>query len=109
MNSKQNSLTSKSKRTFWQQHIENQISSGLTQAKYCLESGLNKNTFTCWKSKLKQLDSPALFLPVSVQPETDLSSPSGISCLIADRFRIQLDVGFDPDTLLKLINTLESE
>ena len=100
-----------SRRDYWNRHIENWSKSGLTQVQYCTENNLNKHTFTYWKSKLNKQKIFRPFLPVSIKPDTpaDISSfPSGISLSFDDRYRIQLEVSFNGDTLLKLIDLLEA-
>lgn len=98
-----------SKREFWSRHIEAWKSSGGTQADYCRKNDLNKHTFLYWKSKLQQDGIAPLLLPVSIQQERKESGRfnSGVSFLVQD-YKIQLDVGFNCDTLMKLIDTLES-
>ena len=55
-------------RAQWQSHITAQQSSGLTQAAYCREHGLNAKYLSLWKRKLRPTaDSPAL-IPVIVKP-----------------------------------------
>ena len=85
--------------------------SELTQVQYCTENNLNKHTFAYWKSKLNKQHIFRPFLPVTVKPDTasEISSfPSGISLSIDDRIRVQLEVSFNSDTLLKLIDLLEA-
>lgn len=66
-------------RAKWQQHITAQQVSGLTQAAYCREHGVDAKYFSLWKSKLAkpeaiapsatpQLAKPEL-IPVIVKPE----------------------------------------
>ena len=42
-------------RAKWQSHLNAQRSSGLSQAAYCREQGLNAKYFSIWKGKLKSL------------------------------------------------------
>ena len=100
-----------SKTEFWNRHIENWRNSDLTQVEYCRQNELNRHTFGYWKSKLnkKQVFKP--FLPVSIQPEAspnNSSFPSGISLSVGDRFDVRLEVGFNCDTLSRLIDVLET-
>ena len=100
---------SEAKQIFWQQHIENWKSSGLSQANYCQKHQINLHTFTSWRSKLKKECVSSILLPVSVAYETyePVSFSSGISFVVQDHYRINLDIEFNSDTLLKLINILE--
>ncbi len=100
-----------SRSEFWNQHIENWSSSDLTQVEYCRQNELNRHTFSYWKSKLNNKETFRPFLPVSIQPETTPSNssfPSGISLSFNDRFDVRLEVGFNCDTLSRLIDVLET-
>jgi len=103
--------TRQSKRTSWSHHINAWQKSGLTQVQYCLKHQLNKHTFTYWKSKLtKQPPLPSL-IPVTLRPDIRQNSSSlhsGIALSFNDRFSIELENGFNNDTLLKLIHLLEN-
>ena len=106
-----NASKRQSKQDDWNRHIENWSKSGLSQVQYCRENNLNKHTFAYWKSKFNKQNIFRPFLPVSVRSDTrsEISSfPSGISLAIDDRFLVQLEVSFNSDTLLKLIDLLET-
>lgn len=103
--------TRQSRKEYWSRHIENWNRSGLSQVQYCLENQLNKHTFAYWKSKLNKQSLFRPLLPVSVR--TDIASskssfPSGISISFEERFRVCLEVGFNCDTLSRLIDLLET-
>ncbi len=100
-----------SKEECWSHHIESWSTSDLTQVRYCQEHNLKIATFHYWKSKLEQQSRPRPLLPVSIQPAIKpiLSSfSSGISIPINDQLRIELDVGFNGDTLLKTLDLLKA-
>ena len=106
-----NSNIRRSRSEFWHRHIENWSSSDLTQVEYCRQNALNRHTFAYWKSKLNKKEAVRPFLPVSIQPETSPSNssfPSGISLSFKDRFDVRLEVGFNCDTLSRLIDVLET-
>ena len=103
--------TRQSKRTSWSRHINTWQKSGLTQVQYCLKNQLNKHTFTYWKSKLTKQPSLPSFLPVTLRPDIRQDSSSlhsGLVLSFNDRFSIELENGFNSDTLLKLIHLLEN-
>lgn len=109
--------TQPSSKRFWQDHIERQCHSGLTQVAYCRQNGLNKNTFVYWKSRFKKpKDVLRPFLPVSITPDSGTAADkrkqssfsSGISLSFDDRFDVRLEVGFNCDTLSRLIDMLEA-
>ena len=102
--------TRQSRKAYWSHHLETWQKSGLTQVEYCLQNRLNKHTFTYWKSKLAKQPSFPPLLPVSVQPNSTRKSPflhSGIVLSIGGQIRIQLENGFNDDTLSRLIDLLE--
>ena len=101
-----------SKAAFWRRHIENCISSPLTQAQYCRKHSLALATFGYWKRRLNMTrQETARFYPLTVQPVSPAkpgSSSAGISLHLDDeRFRIDLLEDFSAPTLKKLIQTLE--
>jgi hypothetical protein len=77
---KNSSRSSMRIRAKWQQHIEAQQASGLTQAAYCREHGLDAQYLSLWKSKLAKRETiatttagaarPAL-IPVIVKTATE--------------------------------------
>ena len=105
------SNTRQSRSEFWSRHIEKWNNSGLTQVEYCRLNDLNRFTFNYWKSKRNKEETFRPLLPVSVRPDTSsktASFPSGISLSFGDRFDVRLDVGFNGDTLSRLIDVLEA-
>ena len=106
-----NSTTRQSRSEYWSQHIENWSNSDLTQVEYCRQNELNRHTFNYWKSKLNRKETFRPFLPVSIQPESTSdkqSFPSGISLSFDKRFDVRLEIGFNCDTLSRLIDILET-
>jgi hypothetical protein len=100
-----------SKKEYWNHHIGNWRNSGLTQIQYCKEQQLKLSTFRYWKSRLKQLVLSKPLLPVTVSSaicSTTSSFPSGISLSVNDRVSIRLDVCFNQETLLSVLDLLES-
>jgi hypothetical protein len=103
--------TRQSKRTSWSRHINSWQKSGLTQVQYCLKHQLNKNTFACWKSRLAKQSPLTSLVPVTIRSDIRQDSSSlhsGLVLSFNDRFSIELENGFNSDTLLKLIHLLEN-
>ena len=107
--------TKRSGREFWRQHIETCAQSNLTQAEYCRKNNLSRYAFGYWKTKLNKEKAFRPLLPVSIKPGiTPASSsfnnhyPSGVSISYDHRIDVQLEVGFHSDTLLRLIDLLET-
>lgn len=96
------------KRRFWQEQIERQSQSKLTQAQYCDQNGLKLSQFTHWKYKSPMTRAGVTF--VSVPAPTINAKPAAyaaISLVTAAGHRIEVHPGFDPTTLRQLIATLE--
>lgn len=100
-----------SKKELWEQHIESWRSSGLTQVQYCREHQLKIPTFQYWKSKFERRNLSRPLLPVAIQsnspPMASSSVSSGIAITVNDQLRIELDVGFNRDTLLKTLDLIQ--
>jgi transposase-like protein len=59
----------------WQQQIQAWQASGLTQAAYCRQHGLNPNTFNGWRRRYRAAPAPATGLvPVQVAPAAPASA-----------------------------------
>ena len=98
------------KRAYWSQHVKTWQKSGLTQVRYCQQHQLNQQTFTYWKVKLQKQAALSHLLPVSIKPDRNQTSSflhSGIVLSFNDRLSIQLENGFNDDTLSRLIDLLE--
>lgn len=67
-----NTLRSSKALTYWQQHLDAQLSSGLKQSAYCREHNISDKYFSAWKAKLRKTaggNSENLQLvPVSIKP-----------------------------------------
>lgn len=117
------------KQKFWHQHVQSWLESGVIPAHYCVQHGLNPKNFSHWKLKiygsapkpvkeLSKYSPPKSPAPLVAIPIKESNSPndqikvsstmnrSGIS-LHFDGQRIELDIGFDKETLLRLLATLE--
>lgn len=99
-----------SKRTYWQQQIDNWKVSGQTQVSFCADKNLNKNTFAYWRKRLteipEQSETSIGFLPVQIQqPE---SRDSFIELIIRDDFKIRISDDFSEAVLKRLIRFLQT-
>ena len=94
----------------WRQIIDEQKSSGLTVAAYCLEHGITEGSFYTWKRRLRQpakrnrLPKPAF---VEVTPQRFGTGGTIDICLRGER-RLLARRGFDRDLLIELIRAIES-
>ena len=75
------------RRTTWQRHLDDQLSSGLSQRDFCASRGLSLASFGYWKRRLGKVDSPSacgpLFIPFRPErPRLEsirLSHPDGLT------------------------------
>ena len=73
-------MTQEEKRGYWQNHIEAQNESGLTQKTYCAQHQLKKGTFGYWKTQLVSKASSSRLLPVTLHRGSPISIyvPGGV-------------------------------
>jgi hypothetical protein len=91
------------RRRSWEYHLEQWQRSGLSQAEYCRRHGLNIKTFryrkrTIGKSALCLVEVP-LSAPVYV-------SSRPLRLAVGSRYTIEIEAGFDADTLCQLLEVL---
>ena len=99
-------LTKGEKTAFWQEHIEKWEESGLTQAMYCREHGLNKNAFTWRKRSLSGRVKPRI-TQIPTKTVTEITNiQSSLDLTINDAIRLTIDQNFDPELLKKVLKTL---
>ena len=93
---------------FWEKQIERWEASNLTQAEFCRRNGFKSSKFLYWKKKLRHTPKTNISLvQLPMQPTTQAMIGQSIRLLIRNRFQIEINPGFDPGTLQKLIFTLE--
>lgn len=96
------------KRRFWQEQIQRQLQSKLTQAQYCDQNGLKLSQFTHWKYKSPKTSAGVTFVSVPVPPINGKpAAPAALNLITTGGYRIEVHPGFDPATLRLLIATLE--
>ena len=94
----------------WRQLIDEQRSSGLTVAAYCLERGITQGSFYTWKRRLRAPAKPnRLSKPSFVEVKPPKTSATGAIeiCLHSER-RLLVRRGFDRDLLIEVVRALES-
>jgi len=71
------SFDSQQRRKFWQTHIEQWQTSGLSQRAYCIQHDLIIHRFYDWRRRLKSADNNRVsFLPVSLMDASAFNQPS---------------------------------
>jgi hypothetical protein len=93
---------------YWENQIKRWEASKLTQAEFCRRNGFKSSKFLYWKKKLCNTPNTNISLvQLPMQPTKDAMTGQSIRVLIRNRFQVEIDPGFDPGTLQKLIFTLE--
>lgn len=98
------------KRRYWQAHLDKWQDSGLTQAVYCRKEDLSVHQFLYWKKRLLPHRASASFVEIQaselINPAPFPSSPSLI-LVLSGRYRIEVNPGFDPETLERIARVVE--
>jgi transposase len=97
---------------YWRKVLARWRRSGLTVRAFCRAEGVNEPRFYWWRRKLGQVEpkepEPA-FVPVHVVTEThDDLGPRGIEVVLANGRCLRVGPGFDPHTLVTLVDLLEA-
>ena len=94
---------------FWRLVLGRWKRSGLTIRGFCRAEGLNEPMFYWWRRELLRRDQakPA-FLPVQVLADPTESPAGGIDVVLANGRCVRVGVGFDPQTLVRVVELLEA-
>ena len=97
-----------SREPYWRQVIARWKRSGLSVRAFCGAEGLNPMTFYWWRRELERRDQPQpAFLPVRVLAEKTAPSTVGIEVVLANGRSMRVGAGFDPRTLVRVVELLE--
>jgi transposase len=97
-----------SRESYWRQAVARWKRSGLSVRAFCGAEGLNPMTFYWWRRELTRRDQPQpSFLPVHVLAETIEPSTVGIEVVLANGRSVRVGTGFDPHTLVRVVELLE--
>jgi hypothetical protein len=94
----------------WRQVLARWQQSGLSVRAFCRAEGVNEPRFYWWRRKLGQVEpkGPA-FVPVHVVTEpADGPVTRGIEVVLANGRCLRVGPGFDPHTLVALVDLLEA-
>jgi hypothetical protein len=97
----------------WRRHVEAWRESGLSQAVYCRQQGLNHKTFSVWTRRVQadpSLDknAPLCLLPVQVKPTASVASTQASMMLrLAHGAQLELSTDVPPRWLAELLRCLD--
>src|SRR5450432_2818406 len=93
---------------YWRLILARWKRSGLAIRAFCRAEGVNEPMFYWWRRELQRRDQakPA-FLPVHVLAEEAEPPARGIEVVLANGRCLRVGVGFDPQTLVQVVELLE--
>ncbi len=96
----------------WQAHITAQKQSGLSRAEYCRKHQLSSHAATYWHRRLsKPTSQETTLVPVALTSSIKINSAptarSVLKVILPNKIAVEVDDGFSPTTLTKLLVTLE--
>ncbi len=87
--------------------LAEQTASGLSVAEFAREVGLTAATLYTWRRRLQATSHTPQLVEVCLSAHEQSSSPSpGISVIVGDRFRVDLQSDFDAAALERLLEVL---
>ena len=105
-----NKLSRSARRRFWENHVAQYGTTGLSQIEYCRRNKISLKSFQYWKRKAKRNSAvPALVeltLPKSL-PVPLLSSHPQLCLVVGQHYRIEIGKGFDSEDLERVVRVLE--
>jgi transposase len=102
------SVEGQQRRKFWENHLRSWQVSGLSQTGYCREHGLSNKSFVYWKKRLVPARVALSLVEVPrVQPPSVLSACAPLRLMLGNRYGIEIERGFDEQTLERLLRVLE--
>jgi len=97
----------------WRRHVDAWRESGLSQADYCRQQGLNHKTFSVWTRRVQvdlSMDKnvPLGLLPVQVEPPASVASTQASMMLrLAHGAQLELSTDVPPRWLAELLRCLD--
>jgi len=96
----------------WRRHVEAWRESGLSQAVYCRQQGLNHKTFSVWTRRVQvdltlDKNAPLGLLPVQVESSASVASTqTSIMLRLAHGAQLELSTDVPPPWLAELLRCL---
>jgi hypothetical protein len=96
------------KHNFWENHVRAWKMSGFSQAEYCRKQIISLKSFVYWKMKLGKSELSTSLVEVPIFKTAQVLSHSKPLCLrIGNKFSIDIERDFDPETLSKILRVVE--
>jgi hypothetical protein len=98
-------MTTEERHAHWQTIIKDQAASSRDIAAYCRDSHIHTSLFYTWRRKLRE-QQPCARGFVEIGPDRSTRSDSGVCLRLGERIFIEVKRGFDPSTLLAVVQAL---
>jgi hypothetical protein len=97
-----------SREPYWRLVVARWKRSGRTVREFCQAEDLNQGTFYWWRRELNRRDQPKpAFLPVRVLVDKPDAPVGAIEVVLGNGRCLRVGVGFDPHTLVQVVELLE--
>ena len=94
------------KLTFWKQKLQEYRKSGLSKKDFSRQIGFNKSTLDYWFARISREKRTRGLVEVKPTSMAILNLP--LNVVVADKYRIDLQHGFDPVLFSEVVKILES-
>ena len=94
------------KLSFWKQKLQEYRKSGLSRRTFSEQNGVTKSTMDYWFARIRKGQKAKELVEVTPTPVL-IQNPS-LQVVVADKYRIELHRGFDPELFAEVVKTLES-
>jgi hypothetical protein len=92
----------------WRRVLARWERSGLKVRAFCRAEGMNEPTFYRWRRELQRRDqAKSAFLPVHLLTDQSESPARGTEIVLANGRCLRVGAGFDPHTLVQVVELLE--
>lgn len=104
-------ISDKTKEDQWRGYLEECSQSGLPVKEWCRNKQLSTPQYYYWKKRIKELNSPfeaqiVELSPSKIHSNFSKTSPNSAIILHVQEYRIEVQPGFDPQTLGSLLKLL---
>jgi hypothetical protein len=94
------------KLAFWKQKLQEYRKSGLSRKDFSRQIGFNKSTLDYWFARISKEKRTRGLVEVKPTSMAILNLP--LNVVVADKYRIELQRGFNPVLFAEVVKTLES-